>query len=104
MGLTSLLPPPANDHSLETCLKEVVVLVAPSPGDEALLVKMIQRETTPPLRLLPCPGPGALLAEHVYPVRLGPPHAALSPGSHVADHSACPLLPDFRHPWGTLPR
>lgn len=39
--------PPANDHSLETSLKEVVALVAPSPEDEALLVKMIQQETTP---------------------------------------------------------
>lgn len=48
VGLTSLpLPPPANDHSLETSLKEVVALVAPSPEDEALLVKMIQQETTP---------------------------------------------------------
>lgn len=48
IGLTSLPPsPPANDHSLETSLKEVVALVAPSPEDEALLVKMIQQETTP---------------------------------------------------------
>lgn len=48
MGLSSLPPPrPANDHSLETSLKEVVALVAPSPEDEALLVKMIQQETTP---------------------------------------------------------
>lgn len=47
IGLTSLPPPPANDHSLESSSKEVVVHVAPSPGDEALLVKMIQQETTP---------------------------------------------------------
>lgn len=49
-SLVSLLSPPsppANDHSLETSSKEVVALVAPSPEDEALLVKMIQQETTP---------------------------------------------------------
>lgn len=96
IGLTSLRPPPpTNDHSLETSLKEVVALVAPSPEDEALLVKMIQQETTPHQSYPTLPWSWSFTCRALLP-SLGPLHATtLHSPSHVAGHSACPLLPNF---------
>lgn len=104
MGLTSLpSPPPANDHSLETSVKEVVALVAPSPEDEALLVKMIQQETTPHQSYPTLPWSWSLTCRALLP-GLGPLRATLhSPSMWLAILLAlCRLTSDTHgaHPPG----